>query len=431
MLSTVTIVISLLLFLCYNSIQESNRTMENVNGIRISTFNVHGFSTCKPFLYNLLSTVDILGISEHWVYNAGLCNEMSTFHPDFECLSLCAKRVFKIGRASGGIAIFWRKSLNHCIQISDINLHFDVNHVLHKRICGIELTMQGNSEKLCIFNVYLPSKDNDNGIAYSNALDIIDNIIETNDMHQRCIIIGDLNGDPRALNSDNPQSQGSLLSEFTHRNEMNSVSSIHTLKGPRYTYTGYNGTVSCIDHILIPHNMNSQIVEVSHIENPVNTSDHLPVRVILELKCNFQNSENIMQSSKLAWNKVSKDFINDNYFPLVESLFKRLNEEKSIDNDNTFDKRKFSPSEIEEFMESITKNFNSAANLSIPKIRFRKKNGKPYWKCNPLLPQITKDKKIAYDNWCAAGKPRESNNVLWIKMKESKKALRKALRQAE
>ena len=67
-------------------------------------------------------------------------------HPDFYsggCSSVNSEEFLLTGRPHGGLAVLWRKTLG-CVKTKKYS----------DRIYGIELT---GSDKLLIFNVYLPS----------------------------------------------------------------------------------------------------------------------------------------------------------------------------------------------------------------------------------------------------------------------------------
>ena len=99
-----------------------NSGAEVANTIRVGCLNVRGNKANHDFVHMLLNKLDILAISEHWLYSYDL-NLLSCLHnqvcvysssaPAEEDPVTCTPQYI---RGRGGVAVFWRKSINCCIK---------------------------------------------------------------------------------------------------------------------------------------------------------------------------------------------------------------------------------------------------------------------------------------------------------------------------
>ena len=167
-------------------------------------------------MYSILGSLDVLGISEHWLHNYEL-NVIRNFHPDFNFYAIAAPQaednlycVPKNIRGHGGAAIAWRKCLDqHVKRLTQISSH---------RVVGIQIRTA--TRPLCILSAYLPTRSGCTD-DFRECLDQIDSILEVYGLDNDIIIIGDLNADlgpdggPMACTPCNEQ--GRILSRYLNR----------------------------------------------------------------------------------------------------------------------------------------------------------------------------------------------------------------------
>ena len=112
------------------------------------------------------------------------------------------------GRGYGGVAIFWRKDINHVIKSDD-----DGNG----RINVITVNMK--EHPLCIINVYMPSDNSNHDEQYKELLSQLEEIIDKFQCQYQILLCGDFNV---SLHRDNRQ-RDKCLQQFMENNGMKLV----------------------------------------------------------------------------------------------------------------------------------------------------------------------------------------------------------------
>jgi exonuclease III len=92
-------------------------------------------------------------------------------------------------RGYGGVAIYWRKDINHAIQVQQ-----DGNN----RITVI--TIHAQPKSICLINAYLPSENKEADEQYKDTLEQISEIIQNFKDTHNMLICGDMN---TSLHRDN------------------------------------------------------------------------------------------------------------------------------------------------------------------------------------------------------------------------------------
>ena len=246
--------------------------------LRVGCLNIRGLKTNTYYTHQLLDQHDIFAISEHWLHTYEL-QSLQALHPDFNFLSsappaeeddlYCRPRYL---RGHGGVAIAWRKSLDHHISKLD-------NSSSH-RVVGISL--QAQPRPICLLSVYLPTRTGCTDI-FKESLDYLDSMINLLGYENDVFILGDMNADlgltggPMA--STHINEQGKILQKYLQR--WNFLSA-HLHLSPTPATSTYeseaHGSISTIDHILCPSHV-LQSLSSCHVieEEPSNNSDHLPI----------------------------------------------------------------------------------------------------------------------------------------------------------
>ena len=119
-----------------------------IMALSIVGHNVNGFMSSVPYVDQLLSDYDIVGISEHWKSGPEL-GQLDISKLTHNIIQICHNNIVdgppERGRGYGGLALYYRKGLNlHEYKIVDSD----------RFICA--KVDSGNLKFLLIF-VYLPS----------------------------------------------------------------------------------------------------------------------------------------------------------------------------------------------------------------------------------------------------------------------------------
>jgi endonuclease/exonuclease/phosphatase family metal-dependent hydrolase len=208
----------------------------------------------------------------------------------------------------GGIAILWNKSLANNVE-KCVDLGND-------RICVIKVTLTG-SMPVWIIGVYLPQREC--AISqFDEYLYQLEYIIERCQSEGNVVIAGDFNCHfgvgigPRAwgrtTNNAN-KLKGSIDRQFLSIVDLES-----TCVGPKYIFHVNGVGTSYIVHCLVSDNLRSNVLLCQILdENILNTSDHLPIRVTLDV--NLPKFHYISQHHvhRVAWEKLTDDNIQNSY----------------------------------------------------------------------------------------------------------------------
>ena len=390
-----------------NNLQHPSAPSTGMDGrkslIRVGCHNVRGLKTNTAYTHACISNIDIFVISEHWLHSFEL-NQLAVFHPEFnfyaashptdEDTTYCIPHTI---RGQGGVAIAWRKSLNHLIC--------KLPHISH-RIVGIQLLTA--SRPTCLLSVYLPTRSGATD-EFKEALDLLDATLGLYGLDNEVYILGDLNADlgteggPQAYTPANEHSP--ILLRYLRRWKYLSYYLHLSPSQPTHTYESEaHGTLSTIDHFLGLLHMLSSISKCAvGEEDPINTSDHLPILAQMELCfCPHSASSPLepqnQTHSKPNWNKPME----------IEALYAvPIEEQLSQIKCPTMEECLENPTLIDQHLTTLTTLMPHTAHNSIPPKKFspHKKQG---W--NDKLRQAQRTAQQAYKAWKAAGKPRSSDH---------------------
>ena len=138
--------------------------------LTVSTWNLRGLTSSKPYLHTLLESSSVVCLQEHWLYN---CDKfkLSDLHPDYESHIVCSNDLDPTkygtigGKGTGGVAILWHTSIDKHVRV--------LKTINHDRVCGIEITTT-SGRKLFVLSVYLPTKGTKTSANFSDVLDYIE-----------------------------------------------------------------------------------------------------------------------------------------------------------------------------------------------------------------------------------------------------------------
>ena len=313
--------------------------------LKIGCWNSRGLSASVPFLRKILTDNDIFMVSEHWLHSNRL-HMLGDISLDFDYHAKASKNsseeVYGIKRGQGGVAIFWHKKLKGVSIIETLK---------HDRICGIR--MEGPNGSVFVFlSVYLPASGSRESLAIT--LDELSSYIEGLDDNVIPIVAGDFNGDigrqggPRGIGR--ATKAGITVLNFIEEQNFAATNLLSMATGAIRTYEGHIGT-STIDYILIPSYLTDRIVSCHTGSNAaLNTSDHLPIELVLQLQLLPKAVQTELKIQRLRWDKLVSNregngyqrAVDEGILPLLQDF--RDNREVGLSRSRHRDRVSISPS---------------------------------------------------------------------------------------
>lgn len=276
--------------------------------IKFCSFNCQSFNANSDIIQKLLEDNDIIFLQETLIEENNI-DIFDTFNDNFRSFYISAQRKagIHVGRASGGLAIFCRKSVSFkCIPVHISN-----------RVLGVKIQFP-NDYCFLILNVYLPCDygDIDSLIEFRSTLADIANAFDSEEF-DNFICVGDFNADP------NKGRFFRYLSTFIEQNALY-ISDIETLPSESYSYISSNNTCSTswIDHVVCS---DLQYVDNHKILYGTTFYDHIPIQ--FDLSCPLNSFVDFHRPKKpinvnykrINWDKVTLEN-KLHYFEELEDL---------------------------------------------------------------------------------------------------------------
>ena len=288
---------------------------------------------------------------------------------------------------------------------------------MHDRICGVRLQNK-NDAVFNIFNVYMPARGCEGDL--STTLDELSGILENTELGSTNIVGGDFNGDMGIKGGQRGvrkcTKEGTHVFDFMTRHNFYAANLDRKATGAVDTFYGPKGS-SCIDYLLIPIDMQQSFIScTTHDCEALNTSDHNPVTITLDIGSVEKNTNFLTRNKKLLWNKITPEKLQEEFTSPVEIEVQKIITSLS-DNNVTTDQIDSAITQVIEIIKSAEK--------VIPKTCY-KSHIKPYW--SPALNELKKQKILRYREWCDADRPRDLDNSIRITNCAAKKAFRTHLK---
>ena len=380
-------------------------TKQNLN---ILTWNATGIMSSATYLTDCLyrNTIDICGISEHWLYEKDLqfLNQLDNSYISYAVADSDLKCPSKRRVGKGGVALLWHRKYDRCI--SPLSLDDD-------RIIGIKFEV--NTENCIYFiQVYLPCSNHSIEV-YREYMDKLQNILYLFSEKGIIIMMGDFNSHlPEANSRGRIDNRGLCFNSLLQENNIFSINTSQLCAGPRSTFVTYDGRhESLIDYILIPEEISRNITYCEVLDdNALNVSRHRPVFCTFELPYKALDNVPVYSGSiMINWRKCDQPCI-DEYQNILKSSEHMTNITHSdID----------SKSSIDQTYTTIIKELTVAAQKCFPHKSY-KRFLKPYW--NTELRDLHYKMKKYREAWVRKGKPRESQHITYIQYKMAKRQFR-------
>ena len=371
--------------------------------LQILTHNVNGFDSKSQFVGDLCSSLPscIYSMQEHWLLPPykrypGV-NKLKSFHPNLDGWGRSAMKEkqetqIRRGRPYGGTGFLWSKDLSSAIK--------PMPQYVHERVTVMEVNSSIGS--LIIINAYMPYFNVNDVVnqtnLYADVIAFVDSVISLNP-HSKVIFLGDMNCN---LYLNGPFSD--ILRNFLHARNLTCTYDLIPSFDTSKEYTRYNlkqNSFTLLDYIFISNDLIPFVDSIEIINDAVNTSDHLPVK--LSLSVNVDGSCRRPTNSHLPtivnWMKVT-GAVRENYESVMERCLDAI-QVPCINHDD----RICSDCEhiflIENYYRDIVHCIHTA-DLQLPKCIPSVQ--KTYW--NEQLTILKNDSITAHDYWKLSGCPR-------------------------
>ncbi len=389
-----------------------------MSSLTAMSWNMRSFGCATPYIQTLMNVTDILMLSEHRMY-ANELYKLKVINKDFDyyCKSshdLTDKDVTS-RPGHGGIAMCWKKSLNHRIHPIESN---------SDRIIIVELSQFHKELSLFIIGVYLPHQACQIS-SFENHIKLLEKYVNRFQDKGLVLILGDTNchfgpevGE-RCWGTSTPNAHKLLHMMYRHNLICMDVMSIAT--GPTHTFHVNGVGSSYIDHCIISQDCSYLVQQCGVINDAIkNTSDHLPVYItLLDEGGNDVATTNPKYS--IAWRKLKEETIYSKYTEPLQNAIQDVIPEL-LQTDHIIP----DPTDIDKHLKTLTSLMTTTAdNLTKAK---NHKCQKRYW--NPHLTGLAKKTKSLWKQWVASDRPRLDNN-LFLAYKSAKKEFRSERHKAE
>ena len=237
--------------------------MDDLRGLSVATYNLHGFNQGHAYLTSLCTDCDIVFIQEHWLASFDL-NRLYRVCDNAVCFASSAmddviSRDCLHGRPFGGVAIFVQKALA-------------IETKLVKKESRYIIIQIGQT---VFVNVYMPSSSTYcREDEYVDCLASIANVIM--DLQYSDLVIG---GD---MNIDFAHS-GNMCDILLQFAQDLSLKFVHD-KLPDSSYTfrvEATGATSLIDHFAVSQHVYDNLMDVRVLDSGINLSDHCPLAIMV------------------------------------------------------------------------------------------------------------------------------------------------------
>ena len=383
--------------------------------LKIACYNARGIMASSVYISEFLqkNDIDILAISEHWLFPQSL-RYLDSIDNDYMGWGVCCKNADPIlnhHRGKGGVAFLFKKSLRHVIQYVDID---------HDRIQGVSI--HTNDTPLLLFNVYMPSSNHSN-VIYDECIEELYDIINASSDKGDCIVMGDFNCDIPGAKCINPTPiRSRTLCKLISDLNFVCIDNSSSCCGRNYTFDPVedHSVTAHIDHILVHIDIVSRIKYCAIVDEAQNPSDHLPIISHIQLVQDFNEEANYetFVRKKLKWDKFTSEEIKEKY---TKSLSEKLKDIQML-----------SPSEanaedVSIYYKNLVQCMLLVSQTVIPAVKYHK-SLKPFW--NDDVRNAYRNMRALRLDWLRNGKPR-AESLSFTRYKAAKHTFQRVFRQAK
>ena len=291
----------------------------------------------------------------------------------------------------GGTGFIWSKSISSILR--------PTNEYNHERVTVVEIEL--SLGPILIINCYLPYFNVNDQVSqtdiYAETIGFIDYIINDNP-DASIIVMGDFN-----CNYYNGTNQYSLLlKNLVQENGLYCTFDSMNSFDPNSCYTRSNvkqNSFSLLDYIFISKNLTQHIVDVEIIDSGAVLSDHIPIRLSLDIDFTVKPVVPKSLPSVVNWRGVN-DSIQKNFENVMEECLDKISIPHILHGNNCCNDVEHI-SLIENYYLDIVKCIQ-IADFQLP--RCKPTTTKGYW--NDDLSSLKNDSIVAHDYWKLNGSPR-------------------------
>jgi len=335
--------------------------MEDLESIKIGSYNCRSIQSKKEYVNTLLSKVDILCVQEHWLSELQL-SFLGSINDRFGYTGVSGfdNSAVLPGRTYGGCGILWR---------SDIVANVTVLDIESKRLCAIRI--ESSHWKILIVCVYLPYEDgHSNTDAFIDELSRLENLVNNNlDCH--IVICGDYNVD-----FSRNWMHSEILNGFCENMNVKPVC-VHPNCTIDYTYNFDMSRFNVLDHFLLSGVLYENCVQKAYVLHDIdNLSDHDPIQLELGLNLQYIGFSANIYTPRASWEKAS-DLDLFNYRSAVSKNLADLRLQPDVfacHNMNCIDNCHFQA--LTDYVQGITEACVNACNSAIPFTKLRQQSGR-------------------------------------------------------
>ena len=385
--------------------------MTDSKPLKVACWNSRDCRASVPYLRELLSKNDIVGVCEHWLHENKLSSldEVSDTHLVHARASDASSAAeYGRGRGQGGTAIFWNK------RIKSVSV---IPNALFDRACGIRV--QSVKGGVCFFwCVYLPAVGSGEDLGV--ALDELSEVVGEVEAGDSVCVMGDFNGDigfaAGGRGTRDPTDRGALVRGFMCRKGLVAMNMEAGAVGPLDTFEG-PFSASTLDYIMVSAQISHLVRKCWVAEwGDLNLSDHTSVHAEISLgeiplKVGGQRC-----SGNVRWDKLNDAEKRGRYGDVIAPELIRLT--------NVLASGDLAEAAIDEVLDNAIRCVTDAS-ARLPKSKFRK-HIKPFW--NEELSALKREKVRCHRVWISQGRPRGVEDPSYIAYKTSKKEFSRCLR---
>ena len=270
--------------------------------LKLIAWNSRGFGNSQMYMREISKNCDIMVITEHHLYESQT-HQLREINCEMEFCSKSSRRLMNINVynrfGEGGVAIFWKKALSHKIR--------PLKKLGSDRLLVIEVN---GLTKWYIVAAYLPQQACTIA-SFHSELALLQQIVTDLMAEGSILIVGDLNchfGEEcgkRGWGTTTPH--GTLIKHMCIDNQLEIADLTERCHGPKYTYTSHKGHLSYIDHCIVDKKSSLKVKTMKIIdEDPMNTSDHLPLEVELVTHDDQVNDKPDVEP-RICWTKANEE----------------------------------------------------------------------------------------------------------------------------
>ena len=270
-----------------SSSNKNHKSNKRTESLKIIHWNANSINNkIQEFRHSIIEAQkpDIIALNE---------TKLSTFRANhilcFDEYNVINKSRHENKNGAGGVALLIKKNLKF-IQI-------EVNTIDNEEIIGINLFI--DQVTITLFSYYNPPHCNLN----------INFLTEASKKYQNLLVIGDLNAKSTSLNCKSTNSNGILLEELIINSNLINANN----KDPTYHRIQDNSS-DILDWCLISNSLYQKLTSFEVQDNNIVDSDHFPVLIILDLKTDSAQRQNVTNNlsptlnyNKADWNNFASD----------------------------------------------------------------------------------------------------------------------------